>query len=98
MPFARFIIFILLVVCRIDLSGQSVSRELIFAKYLLAKKNYDESIFVLTHLKKKSSSTQLQKDSIYFFLGNIYYNQQNLKSSNENFDSVSGVSHRLKAE
>ncbi len=81
-----------------QLKSQSVSHDLAFAKYLLAKKNYDESIYVLKNLKKMEQATQLQKDSIHFFLGNIYYNQKSLKNSIQNFDSVSESSHRMKAE
>ncbi len=83
---------------RISLWGQSVSQELTFAKYLLTKRNYDESVYVLKNLQRLSMVSEVQKDSIHFFLGNIYYNQQNLKKSVENFDSVSAISHRLKSE
>ncbi len=98
MPLFRPILFILITNFTIPLQGQSVSKELIFAKYLLTKKNYDESIYVLRDLNKISSLTVLQKDSIHFLLGNIYYNQQVLRRSIENFDSVSYSSKRLKSE
>lgn len=88
----------LFICCSSYLHGQSVSQELTFAKYLLTKKNYDESIYVLKNLKKFGLASEVQQDSIHFFLGNIYYNQQNLKKSIENFDSVSNTQHRLKSE
>jgi len=94
----RVIIFTFLPICSIDLCAQNISRELSFAKYLQAKKNYDESIFVLNKIKKTRSVTQLQRDSVHFLLGNIFYNQKSLEKSNQNFDSVSAISHRLRAE
>jgi len=78
--------------------AQSISRELVFAKYLMAKKNYDEAIYVLKNLEKRQSSTPIQKDSTHFFLGNIFYEQQSLRSSITYFDAVSGLSTRLKSE
>lgn len=98
MPLARFSVFILSLLCFAQLRGQSVSRELAFAKYLQSKKNFDESIHVLQNLKKKVAITQIQKDSIHFLLGNVYYDLKSLKNSINNFDSVSELSHRMKAE
>ncbi|GHN00888.1 hypothetical protein WSM22_23770 [Cytophagales bacterium WSM2-2] len=98
MPSVRVIFFFLISFSTIGLQGQSVSGELSFARYLSVKKNYDESIYVLNHLRENRFTTPLQKDSIHFLLGNIYYNQQDLKHSIESFDSVSGLSHRLRAE
>lgn len=94
----QILIFFIGFTSAIDVHGQTVSRELNFAKYLMAKKNYDESVFVLKKLNTSATLTPIERDSIHFLLGNIYYDQKDLSNSIENFDLVSGLSHRLKSE
>jgi TM2 domain-containing membrane protein YozV len=96
----RFFFFILLSAFAFDLEAQTqfASSELSFAKYLFTKKYYDESIYVLKNLKNGRSISSIQKDSVHYLLGNIYYNQQDLKNSIVSFDSVQDGSHRMKVE
>jgi len=81
-----------------NLNGQALSDELRFAQHLVVKKNYEEAIFVLNTLQQNPKLSLIQRDSIHIFLGNIYYNQKDLLRSNNHFDSVSVVSHRLSSE
>ncbi|MBS1557988.1 MAG: hypothetical protein JST69_04600 [Bacteroidetes bacterium] len=90
-----FLVFIFLFQ---NLDGQSISKELLFAQHLLVKKNYKEATYVLGLLKHQPAITSIQRDSIHYFLGNIYYNQKNLAYSITHFDSVSALSVRMRTE
>ncbi len=102
MRLVRFLFFISFGFFVFDLQGQtnSISSELNFSKYLFNKKYYDESISVLKNLTNNRGSgiNPIQKDSIHYLLGNIYYNQQDLRNSITHFDSVKDGSHRMKVE
>ncbi|MBS1681118.1 MAG: hypothetical protein JST48_05350 [Bacteroidetes bacterium] len=88
----------LTLVVRLQASGQTASQELLFAKHLIAKKNYEEAIYLLKNVGTSPSLAPLQNDSVHFFLGNIYYTQQQLPESITHFDLVSGLSKRMKSE
>ncbi len=94
----RVLFFLLFTISGLRLSGQSIHRELIFAKHLIVKKNYEEAIYVLEHLRLEQQISPIQKDSIHFFLGNIYYSQKDLLNSNKHFNLVTDCSPRLKSE
>ncbi len=76
---------------------QRTSKDLQFAKYLMDKKYDDEAIFVLKGLSQQATEIQ-QHDSANYWLGNIYYNRQELENSIQYFDLVSHRSIHLKPE
>ncbi len=92
----RFIGFFVCIFYSAKLQAQS--DEMSFARYLIEKKNYDEAIFVLHSMGHARGSTRGQQDSVHFLLGNIFYRQQKLQRSIEQFDSVSGRWPRLHSE
>lgn len=94
---ARLIFLFALVGVAPILQGQSISRELAFARYLLGKNSYEESIYVLKNIDSLRASPE-QRDSLHYLLGNLYYNQKNLTASIRNFDLVSTFSPRLRSE
>ncbi|MBS1490143.1 MAG: hypothetical protein JSS93_06435 [Bacteroidetes bacterium] len=94
----RGLLFLVLIFLFQNLDGQSISKELLFARHLLIKKNYEEATYVLSSLKHLPALTSIQRDSVHYFLGNIYYNQKKLAISITHFDSVSTLSERMKAE
>lgn len=61
------------------------------------KKYDDEAIFVLKGLSQQATEIQ-QQDSANYWLGNIYYNRQELENSIQYFDLVSHRSIHLKPE
>lgn len=91
------LIFLAFLPCLSIAQHQRTSKDLQFAKYLMDKKYDDEAIFVLKGLSQQATGS-LQQDSANYWLGNIYYNQQELGNSIHYFDLISNKSLRLKSE
>jgi hypothetical protein len=80
------------------LYAQSIQSELVFARHLATKKNYDEAHYVLISLSQRSGLSPLVRDSIHYLQGKTYYEEQLLQKSIQHFDSVSDLSAGLKTE
>ena len=85
---------ILSVVFSATATAQNTQREFDFVRYLMAKKNFDEAAYALDALLVKPLTTT-QQDSANYFLGNVFYNQQNLASSMGNTYTTHTLHHSM---
>jgi tetratricopeptide (TPR) repeat protein len=63
------------------LKAQTITEEFQFAQYLIDRKMYQEAIWLLSEIQEIDSLSNQKKDSLYFLLGEVHYQQKNLDSA-----------------
>jgi len=71
----------------------SFSEEIKFSEYLLNNKLYDDALLQLQQMKKNTYYNTAELDSIRYYLGKLYYDQQQIEDAILNYSELKSENH-----